>query len=203
MFCRSICVCFGLASLALSFEAVQLSADEPAKPQAEEQFVNVLGDEFKLPGPDDGPATVLIFFGHECPISNTYSPEIGRLAKEFAPKKVTFCVVYAESELSEEDARTHARDYKFPCAAILDPKLTLAKRCGAKVKPEAAILSSTGELLYLGRIDDRYTDFGKRREQPSNRNLRDALLEVLAGKPVTNARTKAIGCDIDFPGESQ
>lgn len=206
LFARSLRLLFACAILCLAI--VAMHADEPAKPQPSQQFVNVvddkgLGDNFTMPGPDEGPATVLIFFGHECPISNSYAPEIGRLAKEFAPKKVTFCVVYAESDLNEDDARRHAREYGFPCAAILDPKLTLAKRCGAKFKPEAAVISSKGEVLYLGRIDDRYTGLGKRREQPTHRDLRDALLAVLDGKPVANSRTKAIGCDIDFPKETE
>src|SRR5262245_53328334 len=116
------------AFLCLGALTLDLQADDSTKPQPSEPFVNVQGGKFTLPAPEDGPATVLIFLGHECPISNSYSPEIARLAKEFAPKKVTFCVVYADRELSEEDAAKHAKDYKFPCAAILDPNLTLAKR---------------------------------------------------------------------------
>ena len=119
------------------------------------------------------------------------------------PKKVAFCVVYADADISKDDARKHAKEYRFCCPAVLDPKMTLALKVGATVKPETAVLSPKGELLYLGRIDNRYVDFGKRREQVTSQELRDALVAVLAGKPVATPRSKAIGCDIDLPKKSK
>jgi hypothetical protein len=68
-----------------------------------------------------------------------------------------------------------------------------------KVTPEVAVLSPTGELLYLGRIDDRYNPQGKRRPEPTVRDLQLALDAVLAGKPVPTPRTKAFGCPLLRP----
>ena len=171
----------------------------PADKQVSDEFVDVLGDKYTLPGPDDCTAVVLLFVGYDCPISNSYAKEIVRLCKEFMPKKVAFCVVYADADISQDDARKHAKEYGFCCPAVLDPKMTLALKVGATVKPETAVLSPKGELLYLGRIDNRYVDFGKRREQVTSQELRDALVAVLAGKPVATPRSKAIGCDIELP----
>ncbi len=168
-----------------------------------EEFVDVLGDKHRLPGRDDCKAVVLLFVGHDCPISNSYAKEIVRLCDDFTPKKVAFCVVYADADLSQDDARRHAKEYGFRCPAVLDPRMVLALKVGATVKPEAAVLSATGELLYRGRIDNRYADFGKRREQVTSRELRDALETVLAGRPVATPRTQAIGCDIDLPKPSR
>lgn len=177
---------------------VALALSAPAAPPAE-AFADVRGDTFRLPAADEGRAVVLIFFGHDCPISNAYAPEIGRLAADFAGQKVAFCVVYADADLTPEAARTHAKEYKLNCPAILDPKMVLARKVGATVKPEAAVLSPAGELVYRGRIDDLFAGYGKRRAMPTTRELRDAITATLAGKPVAVARTKAIGCDIDFP----
>lgn len=171
----------------------------PADKQAKEEFVDVLGDKYRLPGPNDCKAVVLLFIGNDCPISNGYSKEIVRLCKEFVPKKVAFCVVYADSDLNKDDAIKHAKEYGFCCPAVLDPKMSLALKVGATIKPEAAVLSPKGELLYLGRIDDIYADFGKKRAEPTCRDLKNALDAVLAGNPVPTARTKAIGCTIDLP----
>jgi hypothetical protein len=49
-------------------------------------------------------------------------------------------------------------------------------------------------LLYHGRIDNRYVDFGKSMPQPTRRDLEVALQRVVAGKPVQVASTPAIGC---------
>jgi hypothetical protein len=178
-------------------------ADSPADKPVKHEFVDVLGDKYTLPGPDDCKAVVLLFVGYDCPISNSYSKEIVRLCKEFMPKKVAFCVVYADADINEDEARKHAKEYGFVCPAILDPEMTLARRVGATIKPEAAVLSPKGELLYLGRIDNRWVDFGKRREHVTCHELRDALGAVLAGRPIATPRVKGVGCDIDLPKKSK
>jgi hypothetical protein len=58
------------------------------------------------------------------------------------------------------------------------------------------VYSPKRELLYRGRIDDRYVDFGKRRPEPMTHDLREALEAILAGRPVARPRTEPIGCDI-------
>lgn len=187
------------------FVAVLLTAGgrpAPAQPPPKAEFVNVLGDTYRLPGPNDCKAVALLFVGFDCPISNSYAKELGRLCKEYGPKKVAFCVVYADADVGKDAARKHATDYGFGCPAVLDPKMTLALQVGATTEPETAVLSPTGEVLYLGRIDNRYVDFGKRREQVTSHELRDALDAVLAGKRVATPRVKGIGCDIDFPKNS-
>jgi len=168
-----------------------------------EDFVDVLGDTFHLPDSDECKAVVLLFVGHDCPISNGYAKEIVRLCKEYTPKKIAFCVVYADADLGADDARKHAKEFGYCCPAILDPKMTLALRFGATVKPEVAVLSPKGTLLYRGRIDDRYVDLGKRRELLTSRDLRDAIEAILADKPIAVPRTQAIGCDIDLPKSSK
>jgi hypothetical protein len=56
------------------------------------------------------------------------------------------------------------------------------------------VFSTSGQLLYHGRIDNRYVDFGKSMPQPTRRDLEVALRFVVAGKPVQVASTPAIGC---------
>ena len=192
--------CCLLVAVLLAVGVRPTQADPPpADKQVKEEFVDVLGDKYRLPGPDDCKAVVLLFIGNDCPISNGYSKEIVRLCKEYLPKKVAFCVVYAEADISQDDARKHAQDYGYCCPAILDPKMTLALKVGATIKPETAVLSPKGELLYLGRIDDIYADFGKKRAEPTCRDLKNALDAFLAENPVGVARTKAIGCYINLP----
>jgi hypothetical protein len=58
-------------------------------------------------------------------------------------------------------------------------------------------------VLYRGRIDDRVADFGKRRVEPTRRDLRLALDAILAGKPVPARRTKAVGCYIPEDSSSE
>ncbi len=74
---------------------------------------------------------------------------------------------------------------------------------GATITPEAALFDREGTLHYLGRIDDRFTDFGKARQRAHSRDLEQALAAVLEGKPVPVSRTSAVGCFLaDLPMES-
>jgi len=141
-------------------------------------------------------ATVLFFVMHECPVANGYAPEIIRITSEYAAKGVRCFVVYVESDLTLEKARQHARDYGYKSGALLDPRHRLVKAAGATISPEAVVFSPSGEVLYRGRIDDRVADFGKRRVEPTRRDLRLALDAILAGQPVQARLARAVGCYI-------
>jgi hypothetical protein len=79
---------------------------------------------------------------------------------------------------------------------ICDTQRELVKRTGVRFAPEVVVLGPDGQQRYRGRIDNLYADYGKRRTQPTERDLRDALDAILAGKPVPKETTKAIGCFI-------
>lgn len=146
----------------------------------------------------DRKATVLFFMLPDCPISNAYAPEINRIITEYTKKDVAIFIVYVDTDLSADAARKHTMEFGFECPVLVDSRLELVKQTGATIAPEAAVLGADRQLRYRGRIDDLYADYGKRRAQPSQRNLRDALDDVLAGRPVAGERTKAIGCHIDL-----
>jgi thiol-disulfide isomerase/thioredoxin len=141
-------------------------------------------------------AVVFLFVAHDCPVSNGYAPEVNRIIKEYSPKKINFYLVYTESDLKTADAQKHLKDFRYTCPALMDSKHKLVKFVGATVTPEAAVVGPDGKLLYRGRIDDLYVDFGKRRYEVQTHDLRNALDAVLNGKPIANRTTKAIGCFI-------
>ena len=144
-------------------------------------------------------ATVLVFVGTDCPISNRYAPEIGRLRERFAPQGVTFWLVYVQGTGSAETIRRHLGEYFETLAALRDPEHQLVRRAAARVTPEAAVFvrgTAGTRLVYHGRIDDRNVDFGRTRAAPTTHDLEDALAAVLAGRPVPREVTPAVGCFI-------
>ena len=142
---------------------------------------------------------VLLFIAPDCPISNAYAPEIARLIDAYSQRGVAFRVVHSDPRVTEDIARKHAKDFNLRCQVLLDSKQEIARAAGATVTPEAAVLNSKGERVYLGRIDDLFYSFGKRRAAPTTRELRDALDAVLAGQPVAKATAPALGCEIPPP----
>jgi hypothetical protein len=79
---------------------------------------------------------------------------------------------------------------------LLDPAHVLVKKTGVTIAPEVAVLAPDGKILYRGRIDDWYIDYGKRRAAPTQRDLRNALDAIVQGKAVPRPTTRAIGCDL-------
>jgi thiol-disulfide isomerase/thioredoxin len=144
-------------------------------------------------------ATVLFFLQPDCPVSNAYAPEIKRICADYEPKKIAAFVVHADPDVSIEIAKKHAKEYGLACPVLRDPTHVLVKRTGVTIAPEVAVLAPDGKVLYRGRIDDLYVDYGKRRAEPTQRDLRNALEAILQGKAVPMPTTKAIGCPLPEP----
>jgi peroxiredoxin len=142
-------------------------------------------------------AIVVFFTTTDCPLSNNEVPEMNRTRRDYESRGVAFYAVQADTTIADADVLQHTSEYQFSFPVLFDPHQTLVKLTGAATIPEAAVLSSDGTLLYLGRIDNRVEDFNIRRAEPTKFDLREALDAVLAGKPVTNSRTKAFGCAIN------
>lgn len=140
------------------------------------------------------PARVLVFVRTDCPISNRYAPELHRIWQEFHGSGVEFSLVYADSSETEESIARHTHDYDFGFPAVRDPGKTLVKRARVAVTPEAAVFNAAGELVYHGRIDNMYVEIGKTRPAATKHDLEAAIEAVLAGKPVEQPATRAIGC---------
>lgn len=156
------------------------------------QATDVDGVTLKIP--PNSKATVLFFLLPDCPVCNAHAPEIKRIASEYAKQQVETWIVYVDSDLSTEAIKTHAKAYNLDGKLICDRSGDLVKRLGVTVAPEAVVVNATGELMYRGRIDNLYADYGKRRVKPTEHDLRNALDAVLAGRPVPVKTTKSIGC---------
>jgi thiol-disulfide isomerase/thioredoxin len=141
-------------------------------------------------------AIVFFFVARECPISNQYAPEIGRICREYTGQGVQFYVVYTESDTKPEAARKHAEAFGYPCPALVDSPHRLVRFAGATVTPEVGVFSPHGKRLYRGRIDDRYPALGQRRVQLTSQDLRQALNAVLRGQKPDKEITQAVGCAI-------
>ena len=145
----------------------------------------------------DARAIVLLFAAVDCPVSNFFAPETERIHVGYGGRDVDFYLVFADGDTTREALRGHLEEFGYTMPALLDFDHVLVEYTGATVTPEAVVLSPEGELLYRGRIDDTYVDFGKRRAAPTRHDLREALDAILAGRRPPAARTEAIGCFID------
>src|SRR5262249_1797098 len=141
-------------------------------------------------------ASVLFFLTPDCPVSNSYAPEINALVKENADRPLRFYAVYVDPDLTVAAARKHAAAFGYRCPVLLDPRHQLVAATGVTATPEVAVVTADGRIAYRGRIDDRYPQIGVHRQAPTRRELRLALSAVLAGRQVPTPRMTAVGCAI-------
>jgi hypothetical protein len=138
---------------------------------------------------------VLFFITTDCPIANSFAPEIQRIVGDYRPRGVTFVIVYTDPYQEGEAAFRHAREYGYDSRVLVDGGRVQTRKYGITVTPEAVVVVGD-ERVYRGRIDDRYLAPGQYRVKPTTRELRDAIEAVLDGRPVAVAETKAAGCPL-------
>jgi len=139
--------------------------------------------------------TVLLFVRTDCPISNRGAPELRRLAASFG-SRFQFWLVYPDADAQAEAVRQHVSEYQLPGQPLLDSGHALVRLAQATVTPEAAVFNAQRQLVYHGRIDDRFIELGQARPEPTVRDLEQALAAVAAGRLPPVASTRAIGCAI-------
>jgi mono/diheme cytochrome c family protein len=143
-------------------------------------------------------ATVLFFATLECPIVQRYLPRLGELAQRYEAQGVVVLIVNVGAGDGFVDAVGDVAT-KAPRAVFgRDFDLALARACGVDRTATAVVLDRSRQLVYRGRVDDQHGYAGMRR-RPSREDLRSAIDEVIAGRPVAVAETPVNGCKITPP----
>jgi hypothetical protein len=140
--------------------------------------------------------TVLIFTRSDCPISNRYAPTVRSLCQKYQNLGIDFFLVYVDRRDDAEKIKRHLEEYQYPCPGLHDPAHQLVAECGVSVTPEAAVFDSQHKIVYRGRIDNLYLDFGSARGEATTHELADALEAVASKRPVSQSSTTAVGCYI-------
>ena len=141
-------------------------------------------------------AVVLFFVSTDCPVANSYVPEMNRIRDAYARRGVLFLAVQTDTTVSDAAVAKYASEYRYSFPMLLDPRQELVRLADARMVPQVAVFNAAGQRVYLGRIDNRVEDFGKQRYQATEADLREALDAVLAGKQPPHAATKSVGCAI-------
>lgn len=149
-------------------------------------------DPFKL---SDGKPLVLIFVRTDCPISNRYAPTIQALSQKYAGSALLI-LVYPDKSETPQNIEKHLHDYGYKIAALRDTQHDLVKLSKVEITPEAAVFRSNGDLVYHGRIDNWYKEFGHARSAPTTHELDDAIQASLSSKHPVPASVGGVGCYI-------
>jgi peroxiredoxin len=178
---------------------------------------------FSLPGTDGktyslssfskSEILVIVFTCNHCPTAQAYEDRIIQLTNDYASKSVSVIAImpndpssinldelgYTDMGDSFEEMKLRAKEKKFNFPYLYDgenEKVSLAY--GPIATPHVFIFDKNRILRYSGRIDD----MEKPTKSPTVTDTRNAIDELLAGKPVSVPSTKVFGCSIKWAEKS-
>src|SRR5262245_24691317 len=96
-------------------------------------FLDIGGQEQRPFDEPDVKAVALVFVLQDCPIANSYMPELKRLYEQFEPRGVRMIVVESDPKITLAEARRHAAEYQIALPVVVDAdhrwvKFAMAKR---------------------------------------------------------------------------
>lgn len=151
----------------------------------------------------DKKAIVVVFLSFECPVANSYAQPLAEMAKTYGPRGVAFVGVSTNEDEDAAQLAKQVKEFNIPFAVHQDKKGTAADALQADFTPEAFLLDGDFVVRYRGRIDNAYSARLKRSYGGATRHdLKQALDELLAGKPVSEPATQAVGCPLERKARS-
>ena len=180
--------------LAIAGALMITSLATAAPPSKAENFSlnDYTGKKIALTDFKDSKAIVLMFIATQCPVSNAYNERYNQLYNDYKGKNIAVVAINSNKQESVDEIKDHAKEHNFEFPILKDVNNVIADKFDAQRTPEIFLINpSTMEILYHGRIDDSQRESGIK-----SKDLRAALDEVLAGKPVSVKETKAFGCTI-------
>lgn len=162
-------------------------------PQKIDNFTlkNYDGKEYSLKDFTDSKAIVVMFVSTQCPVSNDYNERMAKIYNNYKEKGIAFVGINSNKQENVEEISKHSAENKFGFPVLKDHKNIIADKFKASVTPEIFVLNNKYEILYHGRIDDN-----RKADKVEVKDLKTALDEIISGKSVSSAKTKAFGCTI-------
>lgn len=161
-------------------------------------LLGVDGKKYSLDSFSHKEALIVIFSCNHCPYVRAYEDRIIQIQNDYKDKVQVVAINsndttnYPEDSFEEMVKRAEQKKFNFPY--LRDETQEVAKAYGATHTPEIFLFDKERRLAFHGKIDDNWQD-------PSSVKspyLRNAIEELLAGKPISVPETFTIGCTIKW-----
>lgn len=142
---------------------------------------------------------VIAFWCNHCPYVKAVEDRFLKLSREFMAEEIQFVTICSnDADSYPEDAPKelyrHWLDKKYNFPYLIDESQAVAREFDAQCTPDIFVFDSKGELYYHGQIDDSWKD----EKLVKSRDLRNALDDLLAGKPSPSIQKATVGCSIKW-----
>ena len=161
------------------------------QPIAEFTLPDVDGKAHSLASLKGKNGTLFIFIATRCPVSNAYNERMEKLWQDYKTRGINVVGINANSTEPATEVKSHAAEKHLTFRILKDDGNKIADQWGAAVTPEAYLLDAAGKLVYHGRIDN-----SRNGDAITSNDLREAVDQMLAAKPIAKTEAKAFGCTI-------
>lgn len=158
------------------------------------------GHEVQLVSQAGAKATVIMFICNHCPFVQLIQEGLVRVANEFRGRGVSFIAInsndvknYPQDAPDKMVEVAEALDYPFPY--LFDATQEVARAYRATCTPDLFVYDAELKLAYRGQFDDARPGNGR---QVTGDSLRNALSDLVAGRPVQGEQIPSIGCNIKW-----
>ncbi|MEL6895064.1 MAG: redoxin domain-containing protein, partial [Planctomycetota bacterium] len=195
-----MCVFSGQLVVTAAKPAQPASQSRPAAALPPQQLPDFSADDFRgrrwtQDDFKDAQITVLAFLGTECPLAKLYSVRLQEMQDAGIDDGVRVVAVMSNRHDSMREIAAFAKRHSLSFPVLKDAGNRIADDFAARRTPEVFVYDRNGELAYHGRVDDQY-GVGYVRDEPRRRDLKMAIDDLIAGRPVRVPRTNAVGCII-------
>jgi peroxiredoxin len=187
-------LCLGIVGILFGLGGARRALADDA-PIADFKLRDFHGKEHALADFARSKLVVAAFIGADCPLANRYADRLADLSLEYEKRGVAFLAIDSNQQDSLAQLAHLAKIHRIQFPLLKDPGNVIADRLGAKRTPEVFVLDAERRIRYRGRVDDQW-GIGYMRPAPKDRDLVQALDQLLAGKPVTRPATEVSGCYI-------
>ncbi len=138
----------------------------------------------------DNRGTAYFFLGSLCPCTDAHKHSIMELMS-LAPKKgIKLVAVFPNKGESAELVEHFFKGIGFKMDYIIDSTNRWVRKFDARKTPQVFLVSPKGRVVYAGPVDDSVENLG----QVKNAYLKNAVLDLSAGRPVAVPRAEGSGC---------
>ena len=143
---------------------------------------------------------VFVFLSEKCPVCQSSTLELNRLAEKFESSQVRFVGVFPNTDISnEQSVKDFKNKYKLNFDMEIDENQIITNKLKATVTPQVFVIEEiSGKIIYSGKIDNSFERVGKRRKVVTEYYLDSALENYLNQKLINPVLTNPVGCYISF-----
>ena len=148
----------------------------------------------------DRKALLVIFMCRHCPFVKHVQKEFYKLQEDYKNKSLGIVAISANDvekypDDSPENLKAMAKELGFEFPVCYDATQEVSKSYTAACTPDFFLFDSDRKLVYRGQLDESRPS----NEKPvTGRDLRTAIEDTLADKPVSIEQKPSIGCNIKW-----